>query len=96
MNIYRISNHVSGADLGFYVGDDEDDAIAAMNADAGHDGPADPALVAQEWDGWAALRAEAVQHGDFAMVTVLDLIDDGAGDAADFWLVADALNHARG
>lgn len=46
MTTYNISNRMSAHSFGSYEGATPEEAIAAMLADAGHDGPADADVIA--------------------------------------------------
>lgn len=73
MNIYRIINTTSGADLGLFEALTEDDAITSMLADAGCDDAPSPALAARVIKGAKTVReVEAFEALDALIARLTD------------------------
>lgn len=77
---YEIIQTETGHSFGTYEGETPDAAIAAMLADAGHDGDADPGLRAVEV---AAAEIDLDRIDDAAEAHVADVLSMGVLSAAD-------------
>jgi len=95
MSIYRITS-TQGVVLGTYAGATPDDAVAAMGADAGHDGPADPTLIVErvmsDVDGGdylieLSIKHDRIEHADYTadLASYLSMASEDYAEGADVY-----------
>ena len=78
MSKFTVENRTSGHIFGIYEAQDEEEAIAAMLADAGHVGPADDAIIAYPSDSCHRCGVAGIAENRFGWDIGVNLITDSS------------------